>query len=61
MLEVDMRYKQMAKSDQVKIEKWVTFTLLSNMCVQSKLLCSNHSTTSLWKRNRNLYAMLLLD
>jgi len=28
MLEVDMRYKQMAKSDQVKIEKWVTFKVL---------------------------------
>lgn len=28
MLEVDMRYKQMAKSDQIKIEKWVTFLKL---------------------------------
>jgi hypothetical protein len=45
MLEVDMRYKQMAKSDQVKIEKWVTFKFfhLESFVVKSTLQQSMHN------------------
>lgn len=44
MLEVDMRYKQMAKSDQVKIEKWVTFKDVSyTFVVQSTMQQPEHN------------------
>ena len=48
MLEIDNRYKSMTKQDKVRVEQW------------SKVLCQAN-TSSVWKRNRNLYAMQLLD
>jgi len=48
MLEVEERYNYMTKHEKIRIEQW------------SKLLCQPTSNT-VWKKNRNLYALMLLD
>ena len=60
MLEIDSRYKVMSKGDRAKIEIWVRH-FYHQITYQSKLLCTSDNTSSVWKRNRNLYAMMLLD
>ena len=57
MLEVDARYRKMDKLSRTRVEQWVSTP--ANQC-KSKVLCSGN-TTGVWKRNRNLYAMQLLD
>ena len=60
MLEIDGRYKSMTKQDKVRVEQWVSTIPLIKQLQQSKILC--HANTSVvWKRNRNLYSMQLLD
>lgn len=48
MLEIEKRIEPFEKSDKLKIKSWV------------KALCMPTSST-LWKKNRNLYSILLLD
>ena len=48
MLEVEERYKNFGRHEKIRIEQW------------SKKLCQVTTNTA-WKRNRNLYAMLLTD
>ena len=60
MLEIDSRYKVMSKGDRAKIEIWVRH-FYNQITYQSKLLCTSDNTSSVWKLNRNLYAMMLLD
>lgn len=57
MLEVENRYKVHPKHERIRIENWVSSFLL---ILQSKVLCQV-TTNVVWKRNRNLYTMLLLD
>ena len=59
MLEIESRYKQFAKHDKIRIENWVIIITLY-LLNQSKILCQVTSNI-VWKRNRNLYTMLLLD
>ena len=48
MTEIDKRYSEFSKHDRIKVEQW------------SKKLCQV-SVNTIWKQNRNLYALLLLD
>ena len=48
MLEVEERYKNFGRHERIRIEQW------------SKKLCQV-TTNPAWKRNRNLYAMILTD
>jgi hypothetical protein len=48
MLEVEERYTTMTKHMKIWIEQW------------SRLLCQPTSNL-MWKKNRNLYAMRMLD
>ena len=51
MLEIDKRYqmdRKMSKQEKIRVEQW------------SRKLCQVTKNTQ-WKRNRNLYAMWLLD
>lgn len=59
MLEVENRYKTFSKHDRIRIENWVII-IIQLILLQSKILCQV-TTNMVWKRNRNLYTMLLLD
>ena len=48
MIEIDNRYEVFKKPQRIRIEQW------------SKKLCQTAPNVT-WKRNRNRYAMLLLD
>ena len=48
MMEVEDQYKHFGRHERIRIEQW------------SKKLCQV-TTNPAWKRNRNLYAMLLVD
>ena len=66
MLEIDGRYKSMVKQDRGRVEQWVSCLFkkdpneLYSLFLQSKVLCQANSSL-VWKKNRNLYAMQLLD
>ncbi|CDW87141.1 UNKNOWN [Stylonychia lemnae] len=48
MLEIENRYRLMSKHDRIRVEQW------------SKALCQV-TNNIVWKKNRNLYTMMLLD
>ena len=62
MLEIENRYRDMTKHEKIRVEQWVgdLVRYLKRLLLQSKVLCQV-SSNAVWKRNRNLYCMLLLD
>lgn len=55
MLQIESRYASFNKHEKIRIEQWVRPRL-----IQAKKLCQVTANV-VWKKNRNLYAMLLLD
>lgn len=55
MLQIETRYGSFNKHEKIRIEQWVI-----HPSFQAKKLCQVTANV-VWKKNRNLYAMLLLD
>jgi len=56
-LEIEKIYKKCNRHEQIRIEQWVFFAFINQKC---RKLCQVTSN-DVWKKNRNLYALLLLN